>query len=108
MTIKKDHEENNTPDPDNEGIFDIACSHDGRIIAGGTTNQQLHIWDAKSLEVKFTIEGHTDKVYGTTFPSDDRLLASLSEDSTMRLWNTENWKEVGKIVTKSTGNYSSI
>jgi hypothetical protein len=44
-----------------------------------------------------TLEGHTERVMTVAFSVDGRLLASNSNDHTIRLWNCETWDTVSVI-----------
>ena len=71
------------------GITSVAFSHDGKILAGGDSNGQIHLWRvADNRPLKF-FRGHTSWVTSLDFSPDDILLASGSSDSNVKLWNVE-------------------
>ena len=48
----------------------------------------IRLWDAHTGDVKVTLTGHTDAGAVVAFSPNKSLLASGSEDGTIRLWNT--------------------
>lgn len=48
-------------------------------------------WDA-------LIEGHTDAVWGRAFSPNGRLLATISDDGTARLWNMVSGQKLAHAV----------
>jgi WD40 repeat protein len=46
---------------------------------------------------RHVLKGHLDRVTSLCFSSDDRTLASGSEDFTVRLWHTPSQQEVGVL-----------
>ena len=58
-----------------------------RAVAGiGGGDKMVHVYDAKTFEVKWPLRGHTDVVESVCISSDGKL-TSGSEDSTVRNWN---------------------
>ena len=49
------------------------------------------------------VTGHTDAVYGVAFAPDGHLLATTSDDRTVRLWNPTTGEPVGHPLTGHTG-----
>ncbi|MEZ4676204.1 MAG: WD40 repeat domain-containing protein [Caldilineaceae bacterium] len=69
------------------GIAALAYSRNGYYLAAGTTNGEVHLRLLKHDELRFRLNGHTDMVWSVTFSSDDTLLATGSEDQTVRIWD---------------------
>jgi len=67
-------------------VNSVAFSPDGAVIASGSRDQSVILWDAESGELLRTLEGHTDQVWTVAFSPDGATLASASDDATVRLW----------------------
>jgi WD40 repeat protein len=70
------------------GIFAIAYSPDGRLIAAGGSDHSIRIWDAETKEEVGTLAGHNDRVSGLAFSPDGRTLASCGFDGEVKFWDT--------------------
>lgn len=74
---------------DGDDLFIIAVNPSGAIFA--TTNRLSHeitLWTSTG-ELLGILSGHTDHVRSTAFSADSRLLASGSNDRTVRVWDCE-------------------
>ena len=65
----------------------VAFSPDGTILATGSHDQTIKLWDAATGRELATLRGHTGNVYTVAFSPDGSLLASGSLDGTVRLWD---------------------
>jgi WD40 repeat protein len=68
-------------------IKSIAFSNDSRLVASGSLDNTIKIWDAGTGFQIRTLTGHTNTVNSVVFSSDGRLLASGGDDKTARVWN---------------------
>jgi WD40 repeat protein len=84
------------------GVFSVAFSPDGKMLAAGSVGRpphnELKLWDAESRELKTSFTGHTDHIQHVTFNPDGKLLATGSADKTVRLWDVEAGKEKAVVV----------
>jgi len=69
------------------GVLSVTFSPVGNILAVGTTNGDVRLWQAPSGMLLRTLQGHTDWVRSVAFSPDGSLLASSSDDQTVRLWD---------------------
>ena len=65
----------------------VAYSPDGRLLASGSADKTVRIWDLATGQEIRTLVGHTDWVTGVSFSPDGRRLASSSYDGTVKIWD---------------------
>jgi WD40 repeat protein len=67
----------------------VAFSLDGRWIAATAINNEIRVWDARTLRPKTTLRGHTAFVTALTFDPDSSTIYSSSEDRTVKIWRVD-------------------
>jgi WD40 repeat protein len=72
---------------DSRSNLEMAFSPDGKIVAIGTQDRKVQLWDVELGELKKTLLGHGSAVVAVSFSPDGRTLASGSSDSTVKLWD---------------------
>ncbi|MBA4187279.1 MAG: hypothetical protein C0467_04590 [Planctomycetaceae bacterium] len=81
-----------TTDGWQQPVKHLAFSPDGRFLAG-TAGPRLRIWDLEAdREVALHKRG-TKHFQGLSFTDDGRFLATVSNDETVRIWDTHTWTE---------------
>ena len=65
----------------------IAFSPTHDIIASGSYDKTIRLWDAVSGAHLKTLEGHSKSVHSVVLSPDGTRIASGSEDNTIRLWD---------------------
>ncbi len=74
----------------------VAFNSDSDLIATGSDNWRINIWEAATGRLLKEFEPG-ERVYGVAFsPVDPRLMASAQRDGTVRIWNLTTGQQVGQ------------
>jgi len=71
-------------------IVSLAFSPDGQLLASGSLNGTVRLWDWRTGQLVRTLSGHSDIVTSLSFTPDGQTLASSSGDDTIRFWNVNS------------------
>jgi len=71
-------------------VRSVAFAPDGRLLASGSDDKTIKLWEVATGWELRTLSGHTDWVHAVAFAPDGQLLASGSRDKTIKLWY--RWK----------------
>lgn len=85
-----------SPDSTEKLIGSAASSPDGRILATGTRDGRIHLWDttnpAAPTLIGVPLVAGTKTVESVKFSPDGKTLAAGGDDTTLTLWNVTNPK----------------
>jgi WD40 repeat protein len=70
-----------------DSVWTVAFSQDGQLLASGSRDRTIKLWDPITGAVKHTLEGHSDWLRAVAFSQDGQFLASGSQDKTIKLWD---------------------
>ena len=84
----------------NGSIFNLAFSHDNKLLAAASERDVVDIYDLVSYTPKKSLTGHTTTVSAVAFTHNGRFLASGSYDHTCRIWDLEKGTEIYTINQK--------
>jgi len=68
-------------------VHSVAISPDGKVLASGSDDRTVRLWDLHTGKELTTLKGHADHVNGVAFGPDGKTLASASDDKTVRVWD---------------------
>jgi WD40 repeat protein len=84
----------------------VALSPDSSLIASGSTDKTIKLWDLETGKLIHTFpgrsllvrDGHTDRISALLFAPDGRTLISGSDDCTIRFWDMAALRQVHSIT----------
>jgi WD40 repeat protein len=82
------------PPPPASAVSALAFAPDGKTLAVGGTDGQIHLFQSADGKPVRSFPGHTSGVSGLAFHPGGTVLASSSRDRTVRLWNPANGQPV--------------
>lgn len=92
-------------------IYCIAINSNSTILAAGSHDKNILLWNIYSETQIGKLEGHDSGVHNVTFdPTPDRdILASSSFDGIIRIWNVQTLTQISIIECHTSGcNFSHI
>ena len=73
--------------PVDAGVTSVVMSPDGKLLAAGSLDTVVRIWDAATGTLLDKLKGHKDSVYSVAFSPDGKFLVSGSLDKTLKMWD---------------------
>jgi general transcriptional corepressor TUP1 len=77
------------PDTVDAGVTSVCISPDGNLVAAGSLDTIVRIWDVHTGQLVERLKGHKDSVYSVAFTPDGRGLVSGSLDKTLKYWDVQ-------------------
>ena len=81
---------------DEDGSQNVAVGQNGELVAGGTFNGDLVIWNRATGKQLVCVKAHFDQVCGLAWQPGGDILASSSQDGRVRLWSAKALLAEGK------------
>ena len=78
----------------------MACSPAGRILASGSRDGEIKLWEMAAGKERATLDGHDSSVQALAFSPDGKTLASGSLNGQLKLWDSVTGHEKRCIAGK--------
>ena len=79
-------------------VLAVSFSPNGKLLATGSADNTVKLWDTQSGKQIKTLTGHTGEVRSVSFSPDSKLLATGSADNTVKLWNISTGMEIQTLI----------
>ena len=79
----------NSPKGDSGKVNSVAFSPDGQILASGSNDKTIKIWELSTGEVICTLTEHSAPIQSVAFSPDGQTLISGSWDKTIKIWRCD-------------------
>jgi serine/threonine protein kinase len=77
-----------------DSVLSVAFSPNGGLLASGSSDSTINLWDVTSGRSVRQLTGHKGQVFGVAFSPNGRMLASASGDRTVKLWDVAAGREL--------------
>lgn len=78
--------------------MDINWSPDDSMLASGSLDNTVHIWNMRTGICTTVLRGHLSLVKGVTWDPIGSFIASQSDDKTVIIWRTSDWSMAHRTV----------
>lgn len=84
----------------------IAFNYDGSIMASGSDDNSIKLWNVLTGENFLTMNGHSNQISYLSFLSKSKnKILSSSSDNSFIIWNLADGKEAARLFSFRDGNY---
>ncbi|MBW4663436.1 MAG: serine/threonine protein kinase [Chroococcus sp. CMT-3BRIN-NPC107] len=87
-----------------QSVWTTAISANGQVLASGSQDNTIKVWNTLTGELQRTLLGHKDTVRTLAVSADGQTLASGSGDTTIKLWDLSR----GELIATFSGHSSPV
>lgn len=87
-------------------VLTATFSADSRVVATGSFDSTMRLWDTDTGQEIKTFAGHLAAVLSVAFTPDGRRLISGSTDGTMRIWDIASGRELCRAIVFVNGDWA--
>ena len=73
-------------------VFSVSCSPNGLLLASGSADSTIKLWNIETGECFKTINPQIGWVFSVTWSPNSQILAASGRDGIIKLWNTKTWE----------------
>ena len=81
------------------GINSISFTPDGNVLASGSSDKTIRLWQVSNGSLLQILTGHSDQVMSVVFSPDGKTLAGGGWDKTIKFWSTNNGSLIKTLTT---------
>ncbi|KAI9810065.1 MAG: WD domain protein [Phylliscum demangeonii] len=96
------------PSVGQHNVFSFAFSPEGSLLASGSYDEAVFLWDVRSARLMRLLLAHSDPVGVVDFVHDATLVVNCSSDGLVRIWDTAASRCLRTLVHETRGGVVSV
>ena len=89
--------------PEDRHIWSLAFSPDGKMLASGSLDETVQLWNTERRSKRGTLKGHKSWVTAVAFSPDGKIVASGDVNKVIKLWNVNTRRERATLTGHTNG-----
>jgi WD40 repeat protein len=87
-------------------IYSLAWSPNGTMLASGSDDGTVRLWDMTTNTEKFTLQADNDPIWGVAWSSDSKRVAAAGWNRSVVIWDAESGEQLQTL--RARGNLFSV
>ncbi len=84
-------------------VLALSFNQDASVLVSGDMKGNVKVWDLATRSMTNNLRGHTARITDVKYSPDYEILASASNDGTIRLWETADFNNQPIVLTDNSG-----